>query len=200
MSELNGRMIDERCDMSGTEGKYTDQQALLPYLDALYGYAMTLSRDRTAAEDLVQETYTQAALNFHGLREESNLKGWLFTIMRNLWRKELRHARSGPEFVALDEVSTARWEFDTTDDPQVLYARIWEREEIKAALEHLRVDHREVVVLCDIEGLSYKEIAEMLDCPLGTVMSRLARARANLKRVLVGRQSSPMKKTMPGGS
>ena len=174
--------------------------ALLSYLDALYGFAMTLSCDRTTAEDLVQETYTQATLNFDGLKENSNLKGWLFTIMRNLWLKELRHARSGPEFVALDEDNTTRWSLEMSDDPQDLYVRIWEREEIRMALEQLRSDHREVILLCDIEGFSYKEMAEILGCPLGTIMSRLARARASLKRALVARQSSFVKKSIPGRS
>ncbi len=176
------------------------QEALLSHLEGLYGYAMTLSHDRTAAEDLVQETYTRATVHIDGLREDSNLKGWLFTIMRNLWLKELRHVRSGPEFVALDDVNTVQWAFDTSDNPEVLYLRIWEREEIRTALKCLPVAHREVIVLCDIEGFSYKEIAELLDCPLGTIMSRLARARAKLKRVIVARQNSPLKTSMPGGS
>lgn len=186
--------------MSGISQSSSErQEALLCYLDALYGYAMVLCRDVTRAEDLAQETYTQAALNIEGLREHSNIKGWLFTIMRNLWLKELRHARSGPEFVALDDVGSDRWALDASDDPQLQYVRIWEREEIRMALERLHVDHREVIMLCDIEGFSYKEMAEMLQCPIGTIMSRLSRARANLKRLLVGRNVPAMKKTMPGG-
>ena len=77
--------------------------------------------------------------------------------------------------------------------------RIWEREEIRTALERLPVVHREVIVLCDIEGFSYKEMAELLDCPVGTIMSRLARARAKLKRVLVARQQSALQRSIPGG-
>lgn len=176
------------------------QEALLSHLDGLYGYAMTLSHNETAAEDLVQETFTQAALHLDGLKEDSNLKAWLFTIMRNLWLKELRHVRCGPKFVALDDVSTTRWAFDTTDDPGVLYVRIWEREEIRTALERLPAVHREVIVLRDIEGFSYKEMAELLDCPVGTIMSRLARARAKLKRVLIARQDSSLKSSMSAGS
>lgn len=176
------------------------QEALLSHLDGLFGYAMSLSQNRTAAEDLVQETFTQAALHLDRLKGDSNLKAWLFTIMRNLWLKELRHVRSGPKFVALDDVSTSRWAFDSTDDPQVLCVRIWEREEIRTALERLPAVHREVIVLRDIEGFSYKEIAELLDCPVGTIMSRLARARARLKRTLVARQDSSLKSSVPAGS
>ncbi len=176
------------------------REELLSHLDGLFGYAMTLSNDRTAAEDLVQETYAQATTHIERLREDSNLKGWLFTIMRNLWLKQLRHSRSGPEFVALDDVNSSRWAFDNSDDPEVLYVRIWEREEIRTALERLPVAHREVIILCDIEGFSYKEMAELLDCPVGTIMSRLARARAKLKRVIASRQNSSLKSRMPSGS
>lgn len=175
------------------------QEGMLRCLDGLYGYAMTLTRDPTKAEDLVQETYTQAAPHVGELEEGSNLKGWLFTIMRNLWLKELRHARRGPEFVAFDDDSIAGRVFDATDDPEILYERIWEREEIRLALEHLPNNHCEIIVLRDIEGFSYKELAELLDCPVGTIMSRLARARANLKRLLLARQSSSWKRAMPGG-
>ncbi len=170
--------------MSNGKGSSTAwQKAALSHLDALYGFAMVLSRNPIEAQDLVQETYTQAAPHFAKLRPESNLKGWLFTIMRNAWLKELRHVRSGPDFVALDQAEVKEKAVDA-DDPQALYIRIWQREEIRVALEQLPSYCSEIIVLHDIEGFTYKEIAEILDCPIGTVMSRLARARARLKRVL----------------
>ncbi|MGI9303813.1 MAG: RNA polymerase sigma factor [Gammaproteobacteria bacterium] len=174
------------------------QEEVLRYLDGLYGYAMTLTRSPTEADDLMQETYTQAAPHVGELKQGSNLKGWLFTIMRNIWLKQLRHVRGGPEFVAFDDDSKAQRALDTIDDPQVLYERIWEREEIRMALEHLPNNHREVIILRDIEGFSYKEMAELLDCPVGTIMSRLARARARLKRSLLARQNSSWGRAMPG--
>lgn len=186
--------------MTDTRRHVTEcEDALLPHLDALYGYAMTISRDRNIAEDLLQDTYAHAAASYHALRDDSNIKGWLFTIMRNLWFQHLRHARSGPEFVALEEAS-GHWTSGASEDPETLYVRIWEREEIRSALEALPLMHREIIVLFDIEGFSYKEIAEMLECPVGTVMSRLARGRDKLKRILLARQGASFVKTMPGGS
>ena len=174
------------------------QRATLEHLDALYGFAMVLTHSQSEAEDLVQETYAHAARHCEQFRPHSNLKGWLFTIMRNIWLQQLRHMRTGPEFIALDDDNVERWLSDVSDDPQTLYVRIWEREEIRAALRSMPAACREMIVLRDIEGFSYKEIAVMLDCPLGTIMSRLARARAKLKRLLRARQAGASKKSDMG--
>ena len=169
------------------------QQEALDHLDSLYGFAMTLTRDRPEAEELVQETYVRAVQNFARLRPDSNLKGWLFIIMRNTWAKQLRHARNGPAFVALDDSDAEHEPVDGAGDPQVLYVRFWEREEIRSALASLPRACREIIVLRDIEGFSYKEMAEMLDCPVGTIMSRLARSRAKLRRLLSRRCATILK-------
>ena len=139
-------------------------------------FTLALVPSTHEAEDLVQETYTQAALHYESLRRDSNVKAWLFTIMRNLWFKQLRHARSGPEFVALDDVSVERWAFDATENPEHLCVRIWEREEIRAALERLSHSHREIIMLRDIEGFSYKEIAKVVNVAASSVGTLLARA------------------------
>ena len=164
----------------------TFSQAALEHIDALYGYAMTLSRDQTEAEDLVQETYLRAVGAFGQLVPNSNLKGWLFVIMRNAWLNQLRHKRSGPRFIELDDEQgdLARWPDQRAHDPYVLYLRKLERQEIREAIESLPVAYREIVVLRDIEGFSYQEIATLLDCPAGTVMSRLGRAREKLRTLL----------------
>ena len=167
---------------------------MLNHLDALYGFAITLTRSAIEADDLVQETYTQAALNIERLKPDSNLKGWLFIIMRNIWLKQLRHVRSGPEFIAFDDADIVRVP-DTSDDPQALTIRIWERNEIRNAIDRLPDDAREIIALRDIEGFSYKEIMDILDCPIGTVMSRLARARTKLKDLLRTRQTAAIKKS-----
>ncbi len=163
-------------------------QASLEHLDALYGYAVTLTRDQTEAEDLVQETYLRAVRAFGQLVPDSNLKSWLFVIMRNAWLNQLRHRRSGPCFIELDNEreDVTHWPDQLTRDPYVLYLRKLERKEIKEAIENLPAPHREVVVLRDIEGFSYNEIATLLDCPAGTVMSRLGRAREKLRTTLDG--------------
>ena len=167
-------------------------QAALEHIDALYGYAMTLTRDQTEAEDLVQETYLRAVRAFGQLVPNSNLKSWLFVIMRNAWLNQIRHTRSGPRFVELgsDEENPAHWAEDFANNPHILYLRKLEREEIREAVESLPALHREIVVLRDIEGFSYQEIASMLGCPAGTVMSRLGRARGKLRGMLAGWQTT----------
>ncbi|HEY7786331.1 MAG TPA: sigma-70 family RNA polymerase sigma factor [Pyrinomonadaceae bacterium] len=161
-------------------------QAALEHLDALYGYAMTLTRDQTEAEDLVQETYLRAVRAFGQLMPDSNLKGWLFVIMRNAWLNQLRHNRSGPRFVGFDDATETVEHLvgKQADDPHVVYLRKLECHEVRQAIDSLPTHYREIIVLRDIEGFSYQQIASMLGCPAGTVMSRLGRAREKLKRIL----------------
>jgi RNA polymerase sigma-70 factor (ECF subfamily) len=168
----------------------TFSQAALEHLDSLYGYALILTRDQTAAEDLVQETYLRAVRAFGQLTPNSNLKGWLFVIMRNAWLNQLRHNRSGPRFVELDdeELGFVHLNDRLSEDPHVVYLRKLEREQIRVAIADLPELYREIIVLRDLEGFSYQEIATMLECPAGTVMSRLGRARAKLRRALVSWQ------------
>ena len=159
-------------------------QAALEHIDALYGYAITLTRDTSDAEDLVQETYVRAA-GAANRPDNGNLKSWLFVIMRNAWLNQLRHKNSGPHFVDLDKdeapVDVAQ------ENPHVLYLRNLEREEVRKAIGSLPDAYREIVMLRDIEGFTYQEIATVLDCPAGTVMSRLGRARGKLRKLLSGR-------------
>ena len=97
-------------------------QAALEHLDALYGFAITLTRNQTEAEDLVQETYLRAVRAFGRLLPDSNLKGWMFAIMRNTWLNQIRHLRSGPHFVELDaeEEDHSEWLGHLANDPQNL--------------------------------------------------------------------------------
>jgi len=160
-----------------------NEEALV-HIDALFGYAMTLTRDRTAAEDLVQETYVRGARGANQLADDSNLKNWLFVVMRHAWLNQLRHQNKGPRFVGLEDFSSGMWRADENTNPQIIYLRKLERNEIRLAIEGLPLTYREVVVLRDLEGFSYQEIATVLDCPAGTVMSRLARGREKLRRTL----------------
>ena len=159
-------------------------QEALEHLDALFGYAMALTRDLTEAEDLVQETYLRAGSASHRPEPNSNLKGWLFVIMRNAWLNQVRHRSNGPRFVELETGEQAIDE--TVENPHVVYLRKLEREQVREAIESLPDAYREIVVLRDIEGFTYQEIATVLNCPAGTVMSRLGRARGRLRMVLSG--------------
>jgi RNA polymerase sigma-70 factor, ECF subfamily len=154
-------------------------QAAMEHIDSLYGYALTLTRDATEAEDLVQETYVRAASAANRPEADGNLKGWLFVIMRNAWLNQLRHKNSGPRFVEL-ELSDP----ETQETPHVVYLRKLERQQVREAIESLPHAYREIVVLRDIEGFTYQEISTILDCPAGTVMSRLGRARGRLRKML----------------
>ena len=156
------------------------------YLDGLYGYAMVLSRNRAEAEDLVQETCLRALRGMDGLRDESSAKSWLFTILRNLWFNQLRQRRAAPELLELDSdgIGGANDPADSTQDPHADYVAGITREQVRAAIQKLTVEYREIIILREFEELSYQEIAGLLGCPPGTVMSRLARARLKLRDVL----------------
>lgn len=155
------------------------------YLDGLYSYAVVLSRNRAEAEDLVQETCLRALRAMERLRPDSNIKSWLFTILRNIWLNQLRQSRTAGEVVELDlDENGANQAVDTAKDPYAAYASNIEREQIRSAIQQLPLEFREVVLLREYEELSYEEIATMLQCPVGTVMSRLARARTKLRDLL----------------
>jgi RNA polymerase sigma-70 factor, ECF subfamily len=157
----------------------------IEYLDGLYSYALMLSRNRADAEDLVQETYVRAMQAMSRLRPDSNIKSWFFTILRNVWLNELRKRRRGPQPVdpAMDD-GFANEMVEPSKSSYELYVRKLEREQVQAAIQKLPVDSREVIVLREYEELSYQEIASILGCPVGTVMSRLARARSKLRELL----------------
>lgn len=162
------------------------------HLDGLYGYAIVLSRNSAAAEDLVQETCLRALRAVGGLRAEESVKGWLFTILRNIWLNELRQRRTAPDRVELGADEIGAYEpADTAQDPYSAYASSIEREQVRAAIQRLPRGFREIVLLREYEELSYQEIAALLDCPPGTVMSRLARARAKLRELLSSNQITP---------
>ena len=157
------------------------------YLDGLYGYAVVLSRNRAEAEDLVQETCLRALRGIEQLRPDGNVKSWLFTILLNIWLNQVRQRRTAPETVELDsEENGATEPADKGQDPYAVYASKVERENMRAAIQQLPVEFREIIILREYEELSYQEIAALLDCPPGTVMSRLARARSKLRELLSG--------------
>jgi RNA polymerase sigma-70 factor (ECF subfamily) len=162
------------------------RESALQYLDGLYGYAMTLARNQAAAEDLVQETYLRAVRAFQHLRPDSNLKSWLFTILRNVWLNQVRHIRSNFRAVEMDEPVSGTWVFEdkSSKDPRLMYLTKVKQADVRKAIENLPAVYREVIVLREFEELSYQEIAQVLDCPRGTVMSRLSRAREKLKEML----------------
>jgi RNA polymerase sigma-70 factor (ECF subfamily) len=157
----------------------------LEYLDGLYGYAIVLTRNHAEAEDLVQDTYVRALPAMDRLRSESNVKGWLFKILRNAWLNNLRKRRTDPVIAWTDEEDgSAREIVEPSKDSYHALVSKMEKEQVQAAIQALSVQFREIILLREFEELSYDEIAKLLDCPVGTVMSRLARARSKLRVLL----------------
>jgi len=159
-------------------------QVALGYLDGLYGYAMSLCHNQAEAEDLTQETYLRAVRALGRLAPDSNLKSWLFAIMRNIWLNQVRHAQSGPQFVEIDDEGEQSVQVKSSEDLHAEYVNKVERARVRTAVDSLPPLYREVILLREFEGLSYQEIAGILDCPAGTVMSRLGRAREKLRLML----------------
>ena len=161
----------------------------LALLDALYGTALRLTRDPDRAQDLVQDTYLKAFRARARFTEGTNLKAWLFTILHNTWRNRQRdRARARIDFdseaveAAAETVSDVR--ASAIESPEALLMRAGIDAELKAALERLPPAFREAVWLRDVEELSYQEIAQVLEIPVGTVMSRISRGRRQLVQQL----------------
>ena len=164
-------------------------------LDGLYGYAMVLTRNHAEAEDLVQETFVRAIQAMGRLQTGSNVRGWLFTIMRNVWLNLLRKSRNGPQLVEIgDGDGVGSSVAEPSKNSHDLYVSKVEAQEVRAAIQELSVEFREIIVLREYEELSYQEIASVLDCPVGTVMSRLGRARAKLRALLSAKLTGSIRK------
>lgn len=179
-------MIGWRGAASGG-GEFED--VALVHLDALYGMALRLTRNRAEAEDIVQEAYLRAFRGFHRFNPGSNARAWLFTIMRNVFLNRLR--REGREVLELDAPAERGAQSATLpppggDNPEAEFFQTVLHGDVDRALQALPLAFREVVVLADLEGLSYREIAEVVGRPLGTVMSRLSRGRRLLRDALLG--------------
>ncbi len=160
------------------------EEMILPHMDAAYNLARWLTRDRHDAEDMVQEAYLRAFRFFDAFRGGDG-RAWLLTIVRNTCYSWLEQNRVRDATTPFDE------EIHTSEnnilDPSVLILKNGDTEILKESLEQLPVEFREVVVLRELEGFSYRQIAEIANIPTGTVMSRLARARERLKKMLCSR-------------
>jgi RNA polymerase sigma-70 factor, ECF subfamily len=164
----------------------------MEYMGSLYSAALRMTRNPSDAEDLVQETYLKAYRAFGSFKEGTNLKAWLYRILTNTFINSYRARRRRPEQTELDEVEDLYLYRRLGGLEAVSAGRSAEEEvlehftesEVKEAVEALPEQFRLAVLLADVEGFSYKEIAEILDIPIGTVMSRLHRGRRALQKTL----------------
>lgn len=173
--------------MPSSDNRRSDfEREALPHLDALYGLALRLTGgDEARSEDLVQQAALKAYRSWDRFEAGTNCRAWLMTILRNTFINEFRRDRSRPNPVEYDEIAE-RPPSDSlfeADPEGRIFDRIIDRQ-IVTAIESLPEDFRIPVVLADIEGLAYQEIADVLDVPVGTVKSRLFRARKRLQREL----------------
>jgi RNA polymerase sigma-70 factor (ECF subfamily) len=164
----------------------------MQYAPQLFSTALRMTRNRSDAEDLVQETYIKGWRSFHTFQEGTNLRAWLFRIMTNTYiNKYNAQKRKGTE-VELDDIeelflykrlgSIDQSQLSSSAEDQML--ELFSDDEVKNALEELPEDFRMPVLLSDVDGFSYKEISEMLEIPIGTVMSRLHRGRKAMQKML----------------
>jgi RNA polymerase sigma-70 factor (ECF subfamily) len=163
------------------------ERLAVPLLDALFNFARWLTHDQTEAEDLVQETFAKALRGFDSFTLGTDFRAWIFRILRNtfLTSRTGLQAKMTVPLDAVDEAPVAV----TWETPETLALASVSREALQTALEELPIAYREVILLCDVEEMKYKDIAGVLSVPIGTVMSRLARGRKLLRQMLAGDQT-----------
>jgi RNA polymerase sigma-70 factor (ECF subfamily) len=161
----------------------------MPLFDQLYNFAHWLTRNREEAEDLVQETYTKALKGFSSFQLGTNFRAWMYRILRNTFLT----SRTGLKVtmtVPLDPEEDGPELAIESDTPETILFERANRELLQAAIDELPVYFREILLLCEVEEMSYQEIAETLSIPIGTVMSRLSRARKTLRERLQPQKGS----------
>ena len=175
--------VEAVADRAGDSGSF--EELAMPHFAKLYNFAHWLTQDRAAAEDLVQETYMKALRGFSSFQQGTNFRAWMYKILRNTFLTTKAGLKAS---VSLDSDGDDKLaEPMAVGTPEsVLLARV-EVETIQNALEKLPVKFREIILLCDLEEMSYQEIGETLGIPIGTVMSRLSRARKAMRELLAAK-------------
>jgi RNA polymerase sigma-70 factor (ECF subfamily) len=160
----------------------------MPLFASLYNLAQWLTQDRSEAEDLVQETYAKALKGFGSFQPGTHFRAWIFRILRNTFLTSRTGLKAAMTVPLEDEESDAQpAAVVTSETPESILLARADRDAIGAALQELPLPFREIILLCDVEEMSYREIAEALTIPIGTVMSRLARARKAMRQLLAAK-------------
>lgn len=160
------------------------EQMVLPHRDTLYGHALALTHNADEAEDLVQETTLRALRGFASFRAEGPIRAWLLTILRNLYINTYRARIRAPRSVSLDALENPDPFVPIEPSPERQVVTRMEADALALAVAKLPAEYRETLVLSDMQGLTYAEIGVRLNLPVGTVRSRLSRARSRVRRSL----------------
>jgi len=164
-------------EVTDIEGSERFESLVLPHLDAAYNFARWLTRDDHRARDIAQDALLRALRFFDGFRGE-NVRPWLLSIVRNTYFSSLKATQREELRPVLDgEITGSALEAAYELDPSLTLERKWDRERVNRALQSLPLEFREILILREMEDLSYKQIADVAEIPIGTVMSRLSRAR-----------------------
>ncbi|OHB68882.1 MAG: hypothetical protein A2W17_01835 [Planctomycetes bacterium RBG_16_41_13] len=181
--------------MKGNDTRKEFEELAMPHVDSLYNMAVRMSTNKEDAEDLVQETYLKAYRFFNTFQKGTNVKAWLFKILRNTFINKYRKAISSPSEVLYEDIELVNSyvsnnnEPDTKESIDTLKSKVESLDDIlgddiKNAIDSLPIEYREAIIYSDIEELTYKEIAEIINVPIGTVKSRINRARSLLRKNL----------------
>jgi RNA polymerase sigma-70 factor (ECF subfamily) len=162
----------------------TFEELAMPLFDQLYNFAHWMTQNSSEAEDLVQETYVKALKGFSSFQANTNFRAWMYRILRNTFLTS-RAGLKATSTVPLDDEEEGLEMPATGGTPETIFLDNAQEQLLQTAMEQLPLHFREILLLCDVEEMSYKEISESLSIPLGTVMSRLSRARKALREILL---------------
>ncbi|HEY5534532.1 MAG TPA: sigma-70 family RNA polymerase sigma factor [Ignavibacteria bacterium] len=190
--EEDPELFDDDVEVSEEEmlkRKEEFEKEAMPHMNLLHNYAFKMTGNELDADDLVQDTYLRAFRFFHKFEKGTNCKAWLFRIMKNLFINDYRKNQKQPNKVDYDEIENffetiKSDKLDSNDLQEKIFSNLLD-DELTEALNSMQDDFKTVVILCDIEGLSYEEIADFVKCPIGTVRSRLHRGRKMLQQKLL---------------
>lgn len=177
-------MVSPGASFAGQDGILGFEELAMPLFHSIYNFANWLAQNKDDAEDLVQETYLKAFRGFASFQPGSNFRAWIFQILKNTfltWRSRARRLPTAPLDAEDDALPELQSPSDTAESILVGRSRL---DAVRVAIEQLPLIFREVILLCDVEEASYREISETLSIPIGTVMSRLARARKAVRKSL----------------